>query len=263
MSQLKSVKSCSVPNCGRVYKCRGFCGGHYETWRKKNRDQIASTDPRWVNEDGTRMECFSSGCVEVVVTQGMCTKHYSQMHYASTRGSRVDLDKKRRPYKQPQRFCTFPECANPEFNPGVCAGHYYQLNRGEELRPLFQRFPCKANGCSKTYPIRKGSNGLCSNHRSFAKRFSLDAETVIAYYQNYVCGNPACVITKDLHMDHDHACCKGGGLKETSRSSCGSCVRGWLCRGCNFTLGHVKDSVPRLRGLITYLEESKNPDSSK
>jgi hypothetical protein len=27
-----------------------------------------------------------------------------------------------------------------------------------------------------------------------------------------------------------------------------------LCYGCNLALGHVKDSIPVLRGLITYLE---------
>lgn len=30
--------------------------------------------------------------------------------------------------------------------------------------------------------------------------------------------------------------------------------RGWLCSGCNSTLGHVKDDIERLEKLITYLK---------
>lgn len=32
-------------------------------------------------------------------------------------------------------------------------------------------------------------------------------------------------------------------------------ARSILCNGCNLTLGHVKDSIPRLQALIGYLEK--------
>ncbi len=47
-------------------------------------------------------------------------------------------------------------------------------------------------------------------------------------------------------IDHDHTCCPGG-------SSCGECLRGLLCNGCNRVLGFVKDDVAALEGLVTYL----------
>ena len=34
--------------------------------------------------------------------------------------------------------------------------------------------------------------------------------------------------------------------------------RGWLCRRCNLTLGHVNDDPGRLRKLIAYLERTKD-----
>lgn len=50
-----------------------------------------------------------------------------------------------------------------------------------------------------------------------------------------------------VYVDHDHSCCAG-------EKTCGRCVRGLLCLSCNVTLGHSKDSIPRLRKLIDYLE---------
>jgi hypothetical protein len=48
------------------------------------------------------------------------------------------------------------------------------------------------------------------------------------------------------NIDHDHSCCPGP-------YSCGDCVRGLLCAGCNTAIGHVGDSVDRLQKLIVYL----------
>jgi len=49
-----------------------------------------------------------------------------------------------------------------------------------------------------------------------------------------------------LHVDHDHACCPG-------RTSCGRCIRGLLCHGCNNALGCVKDDPELLVRLAAYL----------
>jgi hypothetical protein len=49
------------------------------------------------------------------------------------------------------------------------------------------------------------------------------------------------------NVDHDHACCPG-------KKSCGKCLRGVLCQGCNAALSHVKDSPKKLRQLAVYLE---------
>ena len=51
-------------------------------------------------------------------------------------------------------------------------------------------------------------------------------------------------------IDHDHACCPG-------RESCGKCVRGLLCAGCNHLLGNAQDNLDILEAAKQYLIERK------
>jgi hypothetical protein len=62
--------------------------------------------------------------------------------------------------------------------------------------------------------------------------------------QKHRCG--ICGKKKVLVVDHDHECC--GPAK-----SCGECVRGLLCRPCNYLLGHAYDRIEILRKAINYL----------
>lgn len=50
-------------------------------------------------------------------------------------------------------------------------------------------------------------------------------------------------------VDHDHACCPGS-------TSCGKCIRGFLCTSCNTGLGKLKDDVAVLTRAIQYLENN-------
>lgn len=51
-------------------------------------------------------------------------------------------------------------------------------------------------------------------------------------------------------VDHDHTCCLGN-------KSCGSCVRGLLCRHCNTALGFLRDDPRILKKAIAYLETGR------
>lgn len=78
--------------------------------------------------------------------------------------------------------------------------------------------------------------------------------TLEVYYdmlekQGFVCATPGCGKDngdKRLHVDHDHACCD-------SQESCGKCVRGLLCFGCNAALGYIRDNPIVAIGLAEYL----------
>lgn len=53
------------------------------------------------------------------------------------------------------------------------------------------------------------------------------------------------------HVDHDHKCCAG-------INSCGGCVRGLLCAGCNVALGRFMESVRTIGRIPAYLTDWKS-----
>lgn len=53
-----------------------------------------------------------------------------------------------------------------------------------------------------------------------------------------------------FHVDHDHSCCPG-------RRSCGRCIRGLLCRGCNTGIGCLRDDPDRLLAAADYVKRGR------
>lgn len=262
MSQSKIQKFCSEDNCNKIVKSRGLCGNHYEQWRRGNRDLVEPKAGRWNNLDGSRMECFKPGCSKPVETQGLCKQHYGNFHYMTTRG----LEKGRRNRKltdydgvKTTLPCTFDGCTNQEFNPGFCAGHYYQKLRGEEMRPLLERADCPVPGCEDTYNVKSTRSGVCRTHSGVMWRFTLTRDQLITIMQPLICSSPGCDRVDRLSIDHDHSCCPYVPDKRGRKVSCGQCVRGLLCSNCNTALGLLGENVSRIEGLLTYLENAKTP----
>lgn len=151
-----------------------------------------------------------------------------------------DYDKRRRPRKTWDLVCEF--CSDPfqwsskgrppKFCP-TCrdsSGWLYEQTRSPRLKPATKR--------SRSHYLRY-RYGMTNDR--YAEMLAAQGGGCA------ICGEPP--TSRLLHVDHDHSCCSG-------ETSCGKCVRGLLCRGCNQALGHMQDDPARIRRAAEYLERN-------
>lgn len=83
-------------------------------------------------------------------------------------------------------------------------------------------------------------------------KITIDQYDKILISQNFCCAickrHQSC-FTKQFSVDHDHNCCTG-------KTSCGKCIRGLLCTGCNTGLGLLGDNKDSLQNAVEYLSNS-------
>jgi hypothetical protein len=70
-------------------------------------------------------------------------------------------------------------------------------------------------------------------------RFNLTKEQFEKMSKNgcMICND---VPERNLHVDHDHACC------ESNSRTCGKCVRGVVCNKCNTLIAHYEKGTIRI-----------------
>lgn len=96
-------------------------------------------------------------------------------------------------------------------------------------------------------PVAKSRGFVIRRSRLKKNGLDYDQADLLADDPNGYCNS--CGEYGKLKVDHDHNHCPYG-------SGCSLCIRGFLCGGCNLALGHINDSVDKLKCLITYLETS-------
>lgn len=114
------------------------------------------------------------------------------------------------------------------------------------------QYSCKACNISK---VRAWQQKHPDQHKAHwvTQSFTRHGITAVRYQELLEAQGGVCAacggdnLGKRLPIDHDHSCCPGA-------YSCGNCIRGLLCHGCNSALGHVNDSVTKLDQLKIYLE---------
>lgn len=233
----------------------GLCQTHlYSFW-----DAGGKSDRRgpWFNPDMTRKRClWPQGCEHVVLSRGLCGPHYRgatpEERDSISKGS-VLLPKVDAVTGEPLP-CSAPDCDKNVSAGGLCERHY-KMFRKYGVTDWETYKSCPVSNCGRR--MVRGAE-ICKRCNQFKWRYSLTSEGVKELFkpENYRCNNGGCSETSNLHLDHSHVCCPDGKFRTSHKKSCGKCVRGWLCRGCNLALGYLQENPQKIRGLILYLERA-------
>lgn len=188
--------------------------------------------------------CSVEGCGGVHYGRGYCARHYQRA-------------RKGVPLAQPfhsrdgAQGCLVEKCDRPHSSKGYCRLHYSRWVAGRDMHEpgVYGLKGCSIPGCDRPHH----QHTMCRRHSDQAKRYCLSVDQMVQFMSApcQICG---CDPAKPF-IDHDHACCPGD-------RSCGDCVRGVLCQGCNLGLGAFKDDPSKLEAAKKYLlGESDKLDS--
>lgn len=154
-----------------------------------------------------------------------------------------------------KRYCTRPcmyKC--PEFLRSLNPGAHY-ITRANEQYPGMGW----CSECMNWVDIRKrtGTNNwrckALERSRERRKNYNLTESRVS---QMFLEQDGDCAICHDslngsFHIDHDHSCCPEKG------KSCGRCVRGLLCSGCNTAIGLLKEEPEIMLRAVEYIKAAR------
>lgn len=188
------------------------------------------------------------GCQHRVYALGYCRTHYLQFKDGRTFTVLA-------PPIPDDQLCAAEKCGRKvEPQQSLCRSHALMSLRGESLTRLKLQTSAReaeellgrdvywCTSCQQERPREdfvQNNEGkqpraqckLCTGIATRSKKFGVPFIDIyrLFEFQGYKCA--ICPTMHDhevgLHLDHDHACCPGKG------QSCGKCIRGLLCFGCN------------------------------
>lgn len=282
--------TCSIDSCENKHVARGWCSSHYAKWRRNatpeerakphnpkglciaNCDRLAVTreycdahhqrilahgDPRAdiplkpaVRYNGAH--CSVDGCDRRAKSRGWCHMHYARVLRDGDPGPAASSIA---PANAPCVVCgdiVKPGSGRRKHCSTACQQVDYRT-RGARV----SSFACRL--CGKDVDLTRRIGGRlprtdtvwcrdCGRESPEAMRFKNWGVSPDRYAAALELGCEICGDKPDvLHVDHDHSCC---GKRS---STCGKCVRGFLCGNCNRALGMFRDDTTRLSAAIAYL----------
>lgn len=195
-------------------------------------------------------ECLAEGC-DYLTFSG----RYCQVHALDVRNNRTFID------RGPSPLCRIEGCNRrvAYHKLGLCERHKAQIKRN--MNPVVPKEKICEN-CHRAFMPSsvnrkiKFCSELCQARAGNVRQiYKIEVSRIweMLEKQDYKCAICQLEINRETaHLDHDHNCCPTNPEVSHQRS-CGKCIRGLLCRYCNFGLGNFRDDIERLHGAITYL----------
>jgi hypothetical protein len=222
------LRVCKVDNCDGKHKSRGFCGKHYARLRQHGDPNVVlSTGPEKKLSDF----CGIDGCGKRTLSRNLCAMHYDRW----LNGRELNLPP--RP-KRPKGHCMVRDSEGQK----ECISCHKWLPESSfySVKGTMDKLTGSCKGCDRARMSKWRAENLYGlSKKEFAEILRSQAGGCA------ICETPI-DFGNGIQIDHDHKCCPGVG-------SCGKCVRGLLCSGCNLGIGHLGDSPQRAMSAAQYL----------
>lgn len=254
---------CSVENCNKSVRSKGFCDTHY-----RRNYLYGRTERVKQSREGA---CSVDGCEEAIKGLGYCNKHYQLFKRHGSPNKLVKTARQHPLYvtwfekKQNKRLCeewltfkTFCDAIGerPEGNFILIRPDQTKLY-GPDNFQWYQHLKKEENETDKDWWARKWADATVRNpdkdyDRNLQRRYgsNLDEYTQKLIAQNYVCA--MCSEPETVKVN--------GKIKRMSFDHCHATMnnRDLLCSRCNTLLGLANDDVKRLQYGIDYLNRHNN-----
>ena len=112
--------TCTVADCSRAHKARGYCGTHYAQYFRG----AEITDQIKVRVSEKLPSCTEADCDQPVKAKGLCKMHYARL---LRHGHTMYRDR-----KTPHEACAIPNCENWRYARGLCHSHYLKTRKWED-----------------------------------------------------------------------------------------------------------------------------------
>lgn len=159
--------------------------------------------------------------------------------YCRTGSHLVSINNQKKP-------CSVEGCPKPHYAKSYCRMHYARVDRNGSIETKN-----KAVDTTRVYLYKKQEYVYKRHYMLMTKyKMSLDEFNERAANGCEICGE---FKERSLHVDHNHNCCSGP-------VTCGTCVRGVICNGCNTAVDKMENNLirgdyPNLGLIKQYLEK--------
>lgn len=123
-------RTCSIDECERPARARGWCARHYQRWKLKGDPGPAHTMRQWPAPE----TCTVEGCEKPHFAGGYCDMHRWRVRTHGNPGPAREM-KPHRSVKAAPVECKVPGCVRMAQVKGLCRLHYERIRRDGEPGP--------------------------------------------------------------------------------------------------------------------------------
>ena len=121
------MRTCSVPNCDRKYKAKGYCQTHYKRLQNGEDMDAPIREYEYGGTKPRRVEtwCTHPGCDREHEAKGFCNMHYQRLKNGK------DMDAPAQVYGI--KTCSVTDCDRKHVAKGYCKTHYERHLKGQDM----------------------------------------------------------------------------------------------------------------------------------